>query len=247
MRSRCLCVTTSVALVAFALASSVHAGPVVTRLILSDHPDGNRNPPPYGVRFDNIFTQLGLTGGVTSFSMDHFGAVILTVTDDTANLGVITLNINGKVYGGVDTGSTYGFGEGAYMLDFTYTTNVVASGTGWRVDPQSTSNSGTLTALAANAGVPSGSVFSFRDKSKIQNNTLVESFLVLQDEHRLAGHPQAGQGYWVGRGWLKDSFGTSGTHDFLFIAKVIPLPGAAAMAGTGILVLGTRRRRQAQL
>jgi hypothetical protein len=244
MCMKSLCIGAGVALAVSLGIATAEAGPIVSKFRLSDHPDGNRNPPPYGFRFDNMFASLaGASGGVTTFSMDHFGGVILTVTDDTANAGSITININGKVYGGEAPGSVYAFGEGAYMLDFTYTTNVSASGTGWKVDPQSVSNSGTLTALAANTGVADGSVFSFTDKAKSSG----ESFLFKQDEHRLSGHPQAGQGYWVGRGWIQN--GAPGTHDFLFLGmpEMIPLPGGALMAGAGMLILSTRRRRQTNL
>lgn len=242
MRSKSICVAAGALLALSATTSSVQADPVVTRFALSDHPDGNQNPPPYGFRFDNLFATIGGEGGVTTFSMNHFGGVVLTVTDNTANSGSITLNIHGKVYGGEAPGSTLAFGEGAYMLDFTYTTYVATSPTGWRVDPESLNNSGTLTALAENNGVADGAVFDFTDKAQSTG----ESFLFQQDEHRLGGHPQFGQDFWVGRGWIKEG-SIAGTHDFLFLGEMIPLPGGAVMAGAGLLVLGTRRRRHATL
>ncbi|MCA9292820.1 MAG: hypothetical protein KDA20_03305 [Phycisphaerales bacterium] len=202
---------------------------------LFDHPDGDVNPPPYGLRFDNIFVPQGGPSGIASFSMDNVGDTTLSVFDDGG--GSYRIQIAGTLYGGVDAGSTYGYGEGLYDLFFEYAANVAPSGTGWVVDPSSALNAGTLTSQG-NADVPSGYVFTFEDKSQPSG----ESFLFLQDDHRLQGHPQEGQGFWVGRGWVMGAQYPMGTQDFLFIAEKIPAPGAMSVLGFAGLAAVRRRR-----
>jgi len=203
---------------------------------LQDHPDGNALPPAYGLRFDNIFSTIGGPKGITTFSMNHFNNTILSVIDNGASLAI---NIKGTLYGGVDTGVTIGFGKGAYALDFTYNMNVAPSGTGWVVDPNHPSNAGKLTSLG-NANVPAGTMFNFVDKDGNQGH----SFQFLQDDHRLAGHPEFGQGFWVGRGWLKNAKNDGDTHDFLFIGSLIPLPTPLGMAAAGLIAAAALRRRR---
>jgi len=215
------------------LCASANAG-LIASYQCYDHPDGNENPPPYGLRFDNLFSSIGGTGGVTTFSMNTFGDTVLSVYDDGG--GDYRITIAGTVFGGVDTGTGYGFGEGAYALDFEYRANVGPDGTGWVVSPSDPMNTGTLTSLG-NPDVANGTIFSMFDVNNGDN----DSFLFLQDEHRLAGHPQEGQGYWVGRGWLDSSHHSGGTKDFLFIA--IPTPGAASMGLMGVGLAASRRRR----
>lgn len=198
---------------------------------LSDHPDSLQAPPPYGLRLDTLFAgQAGAAGGVTTFS---FVDVIMQVT--TSGMG-ITVNISGSLYGGEDTGVGYGFGEGDYTLDYTYTMNVSSLGTGYTATPDVT-NTGTLTALNGDAAGQTFDLFDMADGSG-------RSFVFLQDDFRLAGSGLEGLGYWVGRGWLSVGGQTNGaTRDFLFVATLIPSPLAGSLAGAGLLGLATRRRR----
>ncbi len=219
-----------------ALVTALPAHAVSMQFLLSDHPDGDQNPPPYGLRMDNLFSGAA---GVTTFSFDSYGDTILTVDDSG---GPLTINIHGTVYGGVASGGNAGYGLGAYTLDFNFTLNVSPSGSGWIVGPGSGGvNGGTLTALAGNANFTAGTVFSF-----YENTSPAQTFLFLQDDHRLTGHPQAGQNYWVGRGWnTTNSSGspTGDTMDFLFLGHVIPLPTPAALALAGMATLAARGRR----
>ncbi len=221
------------------------------RFLLQDHPDGNQNPPPYGLRMDGLFN--GYVGGganaATTFSFNTFDDVILTVTTSGSS---ISINIAGTVYGGVDTGVGYGFGEGSYDVNFNMTMNVAAMGSGWLVSsPSNGVNQGTLTANAGITGVAAGTVFNI-----YESNSMGNPFKFLQDDHRLtllnggsSNYPEAGQGLWVGRGWNTTfaNGNTNGlTQDWLFTgSRIVPLPTGAGLAWAGALcVFAPRGRRR---
>lgn len=253
-----LCALVLVGLSAPALAGNV----TVTKFKVADHPNGGKTPPPYGLRFDNLFAVPHGQGGTTTFSFGTLQSsdTYLTVTDATDDGGVITININGTLHGGVAPGSTYTWGEGDYALDYTYRINVVETSTGWETTLENASNNGTLTALGNYDAIKKDEVFSFQDKGKIVNQVPGYSFRFQQDDHRLTAADFLGDGLWVGRGWQKGlektpptQFGINnnvpqwipGTHDFLFVAQVVPLPPAAAagLAMLGLMGLGRIRRR----
>lgn len=237
--------TGAVALLAAAAAASAST----QAFLLQDHPDGNANPPPYGLRLDGLFNGYAGAGNnaVTTFSFNTFDDTKLRVTTTGPN---IDIRIKGTVYGGVDNGAVVGFGAGSYDLVYDITVNVAAMGTGWFVSsPSNGANKGTLTAHAGIGGVTAGTVFSF-----YESNSMGNPFKFLQDEHRLtlleggaANYPEAGQGYWVGRGWnTTNSNGapTGNTQDWLFIGSAVPLPTGAGLAMAGALgVFFPRRRR----
>lgn len=221
------------------LAIAAPASASTTIFALSDHPDGNAAPATYGLRLDGLFAgRMGAGAGITTFSFNHFNDVRLTVHE---NMGTITLNIAGTIWGGEKSGADYAYGKGAYALNFDFTMHVAASGTGWVVNQDDpVNNTGRVTALGNNAGVPMGTVFPFHDMS-------AASFLFLQDEHRLAGHPQAGHGYWVGRGWVTfqpNGGDSAATQDWLFLGTPVPLPAGGALACAGLVGLAGRRRRR---
>lgn len=242
MRSQLTGLSVVAALAGAIFAGAAHAG-TVTKFKLFDHPDAGAAPPPYGIRLDNLFGTDSGDGGVTTFSFNTTEGVFLTVTDNTDMGGGITINISGVVFGGRDTGSTVDSdhdGTGTYQLDFTYTVNVGEQGTGWVVNPASASNAGTLEAINVN-GDESDFMFSIFESTGSNN------FKFLQDDHRLNGHPESGQGFWVGRGWLTFDplTNASGTQDFLFIGMLVPLPTPGALTAAGLLTAALVRRRRA--
>lgn len=203
---------------------------------LLDHPDGGADPPPYGLRFDDAFVGLGgASGGTTSFSFDaafnDAGRTDVTLTVDTVNGTIV---IDGEVFGGEDTGVTYGFGAGWYDVHFEYTANVMASGGGWIVDPGSHLNNTGFFRSQGNPDIAAGTTFNFSDIN------MPLAFEFLPDGHRLAGDDST----WVGRGWVTsdpDGNDESPTRDWLF--QAIPAPGTLGLCGLGMIGMGMRRRR----
>lgn len=232
------------ALAAAAVSTAALAAPslaATTVFKLSDHPDGEAALPTYGFRMDTMFSgRSGAGGGVTLFSFNTYDDVLLKVTDDG---GSLKINISGTVYGGEKSGSGFAYGAGAYHLEANYTMHVNAQGTGWVVAQDAPlHNTGSLTALSGgDVRVADGEVFNFHDMS-------AASFLFLQDNHRLAGHSEFNQGFWVGRGWVTynpSGANSGGTQDFLFIGNLVPLPTPVGLACAGLFGAAAVRRRRA--
>lgn len=205
-----------------ATLSASAGGLVIAEYQLGDHPDAANNPPPYGLRLDNM-----LGAGVATLSIGYHNDTVLTVIDDG---GALSINISGTLHGGVVDGMGGYVSSADYAVDFTYSAFVAASGGGWVVNGIDASNTGTLTNLG--------------DSSVIDLYTtgMPDSFLFLPDGHRLSGDNSS----WVGRGWITDQTDGSdplgGTRDWIFTATEIPAPGALALFGLGGLVAGRRRR-----
>ncbi len=214
----------------------VAAGAQAATYRLADHPDGSANPPPYGLRLDGLFAAAG-HNGTTTFSFDTFADTIMKVVDTGSGTKI---TITGTVYGGRDTGSGYGFGEGNYAFSFTFMENVVNEVNGHSVTAISASNTGTLTAIGDNNGVAMGTTYNL-----FENSNGTHTFQFLTDGHRLAGTELEGRtDIFVGRGWLGvQGNSTSGTRDLLFVGQLIPSPLAGGMAGIGLIGLAARRRR----
>ena len=212
-----------------ALASTAYAGPVVLfKSALGDHPDGAALPPAYGLRMDNLFSGLGGTGGITTFSFEQNGAgVSMTIWDLDMDGDADEIRIAGTVFGGEDAGTTYGFGAGLYKLEFTFSVGVNDESNGWSASSHA-ANGGFLQALAGNVDVAEGTMFNLVQRT----DSMAKDFKFLNDGHRLPGSSG-----WVGRGWLDGG----GTRDFLFVT--IPLPGGAGMALAGLGLVALRRRR----
>ncbi len=219
-----------------------------------NHPDAEQDPPPYGLRLDNLFQQtpssgslVGGVGGVTSFSFDPGDGSSMSMNVNDLG-GDLEINISGVAKGGVDAGGTYGYGEGLFAIDFTYTMNVegvVGPMGGWKVTPNNAANNGTITALAGNADIAAGTEWTIWDQVDGNN----DSFLVVRDQHRLGSYPAVSAlDPLVGRGWVTySSIGqeSSGTQDWLFIADTpIPEPASIMLLAAGCGAVALRRNRR---
>jgi len=217
--------TTIGAVALAAVTTSVSAQNLVAIFDLIDHPDGALNPPPYGLRVDNL-----LGSGQATLSIGTFSDTQLRVFEDE---GDISIQISGTLFGGVVDGSGGYESPESYEVDFTYAANVTADGGGWLVTDTNPSNTGTLTRTST------GEVIQLYSTPNIG-----ETFVFRPDGHRLAGDSTS----FVGRGWLTDQSDGSdplgGTRDWLFIGieREVPAPGSVALLALGGLV-GSRRRR----
>ncbi len=235
--------------VGLTVASIASADTLILQERALDHPDGNINPPPYGLRLDGLFSQAsdegGFAGGVggagkdTTFSFSTNGAgVVVKVFEVVANQ--FRIEIAGTVFGGQDDGDDGNpdFGAGLYDIFMDYSFNVVEIADGWKVSPNSAQNAGWIRSQG-NTDVAAGNKWLFYDRTDNNNN----SFVLRSDNHRNPGIPHN----FVGRGWNTlnsdgSKFGDSGTtQDWLFVT--IPLPSGSAMALAGIGLVGLRRRR----
>jgi len=212
------------ALIAGTAMSASAGSTVVGQYLLDDHHDGNQNPPPYGLRLDNL-----IETGVFTMSLGFYSDTILTVYDDGGNLSI---NISGTLNGGLIDGVGGYISSDDYLVDFTYAVNVSDVGNGWEVNGFDAGNTGTVTNMSTNAvttlyGMP---------------NIDGLNFAFLADGHRIGNDNST----WVGRGWLTgESDGSNplaGDRDWLFTATEIPAPGSMALLGLGGLVAGRRRR-----
>lgn len=237
------------ALAVFLLAST--AGATQFFYDLHNHPYGGVRDPLYGLRLDELYN---VTGGhdVFTFDFDHSSASMELVYNDanTAALGDDTVHISGTVFGGRDTGDTYGDANyrGLWEVDFTYRANIVSAGTGGDdivVNPHSPLNNGTIRALDAlngSGGDPIALVDFHGDPSKgfsfKFNNT---------DDHRLGGS-LSGPETFVGWGWLNHSDQPHiAASDWLFTAnlsRVLPEPGTLCLLGAGLAGVGLALRRR---
>lgn len=215
-----------------ALATQAGAAVISTGTYqLHNHPDGNANPPAYGLRLDELFNATG-DHDIFTFDFDHASSNMRLDYNGS------TIRIYGQTFGGRDTGSGYANDvyRGIYGVDFTYTLGVTPNLGGdddLGVVPPSMRNFGTITAPVVVGSGPialadkdaDGYTFRFGD----ENNDL--------------GHRGfAGISGW---GWLIHHFPNAphvDSSDWLFTATLIPAPGAVSMIGLGLLAAGRRRR-----
>lgn len=136
-------------LLAIGLAAVVAApaSAAVTTYTLFNHSAGNAQPPPYGLRIDDL-----IDDGDYTFDFEYTDgtetALMKLDYDDTA----MTVHIYGRAYGGKDTGSGYDATQQGWInVDFTYTTNVIQAdnaagdpGNDIYVTAESPLNAGTL-------------------------------------------------------------------------------------------------------
>lgn len=212
------------------LASSASAAVLVPGdYQLSNHPDGDVDPPPYGFRLD------GLDGSADIFTVSFDvadGADMKLRYDDGAG----TIRIWGTGPGGRDAGVGYAADSynGTYSIDFTYTVGVglVPSDDDLYVNTTSGSNFGTVT-------LPDTTVIDMYD---IFNGGEGHTFRLGDEDDDLGHRGFSGISGW---GWLELDGAENGarTRDWLFTAELIPAPGTALFLSPLALAAARRRRR----
>ncbi len=217
-----------VTILAGCLAAALMAAPAfagVTMFTLHDHPNGQINPPSYGLRLDDL-----LGSGQFTFSFDYVdgsGAAGVTLThDDVAG----TIRISGRAFGGKDLGAGWDPATRGWVnIDFLYTTNVAVrnscadpTGDDVYVTGMSASNSGTVTL----DGWGGNQVFNFTDKSDDTGCSFTfDNDSDSKGNATVANNPSI----WSGNGWLMPV--SSGSRDWLFIGEMNSLRAQSATWG----------------
>ncbi len=229
-------------------ASAAQAGVVADgRYLLSSHPNGGVNPPPYGLRLDGLD---GDANSIFTFDFDYVDGntgqtALMQLTLDKA---AGEIRIWGSAYGGRENGSVYdNVANGAvgwWDIDFTYSVNVTSftGGDGYNLDDvyvsaPDISNTGTIS-----RAFTSSTMSQSYDLTDYETNGGL-SFR-FGDDSRAPGH----RGYdgISGWGWMNHS-GYPGGHiaasDWLFTAVLVPVPGAVVLGLVGFGFVGVMRRR----
>ncbi len=202
---------------------------------LHNHPDGASNPPPYGLRLDELYNPTG-GNDIFTFNFDAPGSDMKLEFDGS------TIHIFGTTLGGRDIGAAHAADNflGLYAIDFTYSVGVktVVGDDDQIVEPGANGlNTGTITPL----GMSHPSVGVAVNLGDVQN---AENYSFrLGDENNDNGH--RGFNGISGWGWLSvNGDDHAGQYDdFLFTAELIPEPMTAGLMLMGFGVIGLRRRR----
>jgi hypothetical protein len=185
---------------------------------LSDHPNGDRVPPTYGLRIDDL-----VGDGDFTFSFDYIDQtgssnVVLTYDDSSGEI-----RIYGRAYGGKDTGTDWDPALSGWInIDFYYRDDVVESdncagdpGDDLYVTSENANNNGTISL----DGWGGDQVFNFSGKADgtgcafiLDNDTDSKGNFTIANDPNL----------WSGSGWLKPP--TSGARDWLFVASMVTVP-----------------------
>jgi len=207
------------------------AGAIISQGLyaLHNHPDGNANPPAYGLKLAELYN---VTADHDDFTFDFDDARSSMSMVVTAN----TLRIFGVVWGGRDIGTAYAVEPttGLYSVDFLYDIGVVpvAGDDDLGVlQAASHQNHGTIT-------TPLNDIIALVDEA----GDHAYGFRLGDDDNDLGHRGFAGISGW---GWLTHGPNPDNhiaDSDWLFTAVQVPTPGAMSLAmGAGVLAL--RRRR----
>lgn len=209
----------------FAVSSIALAGTLSPGVYkLANHPDGNAQPPQYGLRLDELYNATG-SHDIFTFDFDD------PISDVHIMYNGSAIKIYGSAVGGRDIGGAYAADPyfGIYTFEMSYTIGVmpVPGDDDIWVDAPNHANSGWIKTPLGDTKIlddeRGGNPYSIR----------------IGDENDDLGH--RGFPGISGWGWLRVDGVHTDNQDFLFTV-VIPSPGSLAMLGLGGL-LALRRRR----
>ena len=202
---------------------------------LSNHPDGNQSPPPYGLRLDGLLT--GNSNEEYTFDFDHVLSYMTLTWDGTK------IVIDGQAYGGEDNNNNAspGYVSGTtavWDIHFEYTIGISQPGDAGGVDDLYVNadgmNFGTISS-------PLGS-YSLEDKA--------DNWLSFQLGDTANGSGHRGFSGISGWGWVNygdDCVNDTCSHvrasDWLFTATLVPVPAAVWLFASGLLGLVSVARR----
>lgn len=242
-------------LAGLAWSTAAHAGiPLQNGLYrLHNHPDGNQNPPPYGLRLDGLG---GVTGHVYTFDFEYDdGAGNQSDMHLFLNQNTGFIHIYGTVYGGLNkTSNTNVYDNsstndrvGWWYVDFTYSIGVgpSAGDMGGYTDVETAVsaqmlNSGTITRIGSWGATTLQTSYTLVDKAGMYPQDYTFRF---GDEDNGLGHRNySGISGW---GWLIHSGlpQHNPSSDWLFTATPAPVPGAVLMGLVGLGLAGALRRK----
>jgi len=203
----------SLTLLALILPSLAAAGNVAV-FRLHDHPNGNQNPPSYGLRLDGMLT----TNEVYTFSFDYAGVTGMAGMTLTYDDGPKTIHIVGRAYGGRDTGTGWDPAESGWIdIDFMYRQNVIDAdnvagdpGDDIYVLVADPANNGTIILDGWGGNV----VLNYSDKTRDFFSFQFDNDSDSKNNATIANDPT----WWSGAGWLTGN-GQPST-DWLFIGQL---------------------------
>ena len=219
---------------------------------LANHPDGNQNPPPYGLRLDGLD---GTASHVFTFDFEYDdGAGNASDMHLFLDHHTNSIHIYGTVYGGLNKPGNTGIYDnsatndrvGWWDVDFTYSIGVGPKpGDGGGLhdmavdDGAQMQNSGSITRQSGFGASTLNSSYTMVDKAGNPNNYTFR----FGDENN--GHGHRGFAGISGWGWLIHS--GMGAHnpasDWLFTATPAPVPGAVLLGVLGMGLVGATRRK----
>lgn len=212
-------------------AAAAHATIAPGTYRLFNHPDVTADPPPYGLRLDELYNATG-NHDIFTFDFNHpLSSVTMTLTGST-------ISISGNAYGGRDAGTAYAADSflGVYSFSFTYLVGV-------GLVPGDDDVQAAPMPAGLNTGwilTPLGDTIALRDEADGGR-----TFRLGDEDNDLGHRGFAGISGW---GWLTHGQANAQhvpASDWIFtVGPLIPAPGSAGLLGlAGFAMLRRRRGR----